>query len=32
VKVGGDVFVSGSRSEGFLNAFDAFKKVTTCFV
>lgn len=32
VKVGGDVFVSGSRSEGFLNAFDAFKKVTACFV
>lgn len=27
VKVGGEVFVSGSRSEGFLNAFDAFNKV-----
>ncbi|CAL6378259.1 unnamed protein product [Bathycoccus prasinos] len=26
VKVGGEVFVSGSRSEGFLNAFDAFNK------
>ena len=27
VKVGGEVYLSGSRSEGFLNAFDAFNKV-----
>ena len=32
VKVGGDVFVSGSRSEGFLNAFDAFNKVRYLFI
>ena len=32
VKVGGDVFVSGSRSEGFLNAFDAFNKVRYLFL
>ncbi|CAL6393009.1 unnamed protein product [Bathycoccus prasinos] len=32
VKVGGEVFVSGSRSEGFLNAFDAFNKVRYLFI
>ena len=32
VKVGGDVFVSGSRSEGFLNAFDALNKVRYLFI
>ena len=32
VKVGGEVFVSGSRSEGFLNAFDAFNKVRYLFL